>query len=767
MFQTFFSEWASFLRDKKHIIFIVAIACVPIIYSGMFIWSFWSPYDHTEHLPVAVVNEDTGANLAGKQVNIGGDLVKALHHNKSFDWHFVSKKKASQAMKQNQYYMTITIPKDFSHQATTVLDKNPQRPVFEYQLNSGYNYIGSQISNSGAQTLEEKLKKQLTKTYTENMFSQINKLADGLKQASHGAGALDAGASKELKGLQTLKANLKTINTAGVALQQGAAQLTSGSNDLESGLSSVKAGTDQLYQTTKSSTSQVNALANGAKTLAAKTTELNQGVSALSSGNQSMIDQLSGQNLAQGLQDFSASMAKEYQGLASLNEQVKPLTNAQTEVEQLEAYISQSESILSDLQKFNPNEGQLTENQKAIMASIDKKLSALSIPQGQSMAWLSQLESLPKAVQQLTDGQKQLNDGFGQLTQNLQALTSGLTTLQKHLQQLPSATGALADGADQLSEHTQQLDEQWGTLVQNIGKINAAQTDLLKGSRDLHSHLVELQNGLAKVSHGQGQLANGTSALADGMQSLQNGSQTLSNRLNDAYHQTDNANLNGKHADVLSNPIKTKKSDGGIEKYGEGFTPYFLSLGLFVGALLLTVIYDVKTPAIRPKNGFAWGMGKYLFMAAVGVIQAIIADLIILFAIGLTVPNIWTFIGFSILTSLCFMACIQFFTTAFGDPGRFMVIIMLVLQLTTTGGTYPIELLPPVLYQFHHVLPMNYSLYGFRNIIKGGQSDLLMHNSLALVIFGVLFLAATVIYLMIHHNRQVKRTSATENSVSA
>ncbi|GGH75297.1 putative membrane protein [Pullulanibacillus pueri] len=771
MFRTFLSEWKGFFRNKKHIIFISAIALIPIIYSGMFLWAFWSPYDRTEHLPVAIVNEDGGATLAGKEVNIGNDLVKELKKNDSFDWHFVSQKKADQEMKDNQYYMTITIPKDFSKDATTVLDHKTVQPKFEYRLNSGYNYIASQITDNGAKEIKEKLNHQLTKTYTDNMFSEIDQLAAGLKTASKGAGKLSSGTQEELEGLNTLKSHLTELNDAGIQLEDGAAQLASGSSDLENGLVQSESGTQKLYETTKNNTSKVNALAEGTQTLAGKTQALNNGIQQLVKGNQTMIGQLKGQKLADGLDELSKGMQAEYKNLAALNQATLPLKDIQTQLDNMNRYITGSQKIFSTIEDFSTkNKQDLTpEQQKELDGILEgiKQLNSGSNSEANPATLLASLSKFPDAIQQLTDGQKQLLDGFNELNANLQQLSSGLTVLQQNINKLPNATTQLADGAEQLAEGSQQLNQQWGTLVASMGQLNSAQEQLVKGSQSLNKNMEKLQAGLTTLNSGQNQLTDGASDLSKGMKTIHKGSGELADNLGDAAKQTDNANLGDQNANMFSEPLKAEKSSGGVDKYGVGFTPYFLSLGLFVGALLLTVIYDVVTPAIRPKNGVSWALGKYMFIGVVGIVQALIADAIIFFAIGLRVSDPGVFIAFSVLTSLVFMTIIQFFTTLLGEPGRFLVILILVLQLTTTGGTYPIELLPSALYDFHHWLPMNYSIAGFRNIVAGGQQGLLWHHAFVLACFGVFLLAGTVVTLTLRHKRQVKRDRTDDASISA
>lgn len=767
MFQVFMSEIRSFFKEKKHIIFISAILLVPIIYAGMFIWSFWSPYDHTEHLPVAVVNNDIGATLAGEKVNLGDDLVKDLKKNKSFDWHFVSAEEAKKGLDDNRYYMTMTIPSDFSKNSTSVMEKAPEHPVLYYHLNSGYNYIASKITDSGAEKIKNKFNAEITKTYTQNLFDKVDDLANGLKKAADGSGDLKTGAAKEIDGLNAIKTNLKKLGDAGLQLQDGANALAEGAGDLKDGIQQVQEGTSSLYQKTKANTSNIKDISSGAKTLAEKTAELNKGISQMASGNQQMIDQLDGQQLADGLKNLSQGLNTEYQGLQALNEQVQPLNNLGAQMDSLNQWLRGASQLFTKIDQYD---GTLTGDQKAQFAEIKQlsdQLSSQMAGINDTESMMVELEQLPGAIQQLTDGQKQLVNGFNDLNTNLNKLSAGLTTLKQNIQQLPNATGQLADGANRISEGASSLDQQWGTLVESIGQVNDGEQKLVDGSLTLQQNLQTLEQGLAKMNSGTGALTDGSSKLTDGMNQINNGAGDLANKLNEAYGQTQDSHRGSDNAKMFANPVKAEKSAGAIDKYGPGFTPYFLSLGLFVGALLLTVVYNIRDPYRRPKNGAAWAFGKYLFLMGVGLIQALIADFIIMVPIGLHVGNPFAFILFSILTSWTFMAIIQFFVSSMRDPGRFLVIIILVLQLTTTGGTYPIELLPPALYNFHQWLPMNYSVAGFRNLIAGGQTDMLWHNAIMLAIFLVVMLACTIVYLSFAHKKEFKNDVSGSEKLTA
>ena len=123
---------------------------IPLLYSGTFLWAFWDPYGKVDQLPVAIVNMDEGAEFNDSELTIGKDLVKELKDKKDFDWHFVSQKEANEGLENQDYYMKIEIPKNFSKNATTLQEDNPQKLDLIYTSNEGFNYISTKIGDAAS-----------------------------------------------------------------------------------------------------------------------------------------------------------------------------------------------------------------------------------------------------------------------------------------------------------------------------------------------------------------------------------------------------------------------------------------------------------------------------------------------------------------------------------------------------------------------------------------------------------------------------------------
>jgi len=291
--------------------------------------------------------------------------------------------------------------------------------------------------------------------------------------------------------------------------------------------------------------------------------------------------------------------------------------------------------------------------------------------------------------------------------------------------------------------------------------VNTAVT----GSKTLASGLNELANGTTTLNQGtstlaskSGELAQGSATLVDGSTELADGTSTLSSKLGEASEKANEVKANQDTYDMVGSPVEVEKeSVNHVPNYGTGFAPYFISLGLFVGALLISIVFPLVEPAIRPKNGASWFTSKVTVLAVVGLVQTLLTVVIVKWGLGLEVNNMGYFILTALLTSYVFLALIQMLVSIFGDPGRFIAIVVLILQLTTSAGTFPLELIPSPLQVFNKLLPMTYTVQAFKSSISTGDTSFLMQNYGVLAGFLVAFLAITFGYFMLLHNKRYSK----------
>ncbi|HHK5614566.1 TPA: YhgE/Pip family protein [Bacillus paranthracis] len=377
-------------------------------------------------------------------------------------------------------------------------------------------------------------------------------------------------------------------------------------------------------------------------------------------------------------------------------------------------------------------------------------------------------------VNQLANGSSQVTGGLGTLSAGANQMAGGVNQLATGSSQVTGGLGTLSVGVSKLADGSKQVTGGLGSLSVGVNQMAGGVTQLADGSGQVTTGIGTLNGGLNKMSTGSTQLNDGVNKLADGsgkvtdgLVKVNDGSGELAEKLGEGAEKTGEVKGTDKTYDMFASPVKVKTEKmAEVPNYGTGFTPYFLSLGLFVGALLLSIVYPLRDTVGVPKSGFSWFISKFGVLLSVGIIQAVVADVILLFGLGVEVQSIPYFILFSIVTSLAFIALIQCLVTAFGDAGRFIAIITLIIQLTTSAGTFPLELIPKFLQPFNAWLPMTYSVSGLKAVVSSGDFNFMWQNIGILMIFIVALSLGTIASLTWMHKRQF-RNIAENQSIEA
>lgn len=783
-------EWQAILKHKFFIIVIIALALVPAIYNYIFLGSMWDPYGKLNDLPVAVVNLDKTSELNGKKFKLGDDVIAEMKKSKDLDYHFVSEYKASKGIKKGDYYMVITFPENFSENATTLMNKKPKTVQLDYQTTRGHNYISSKMSESAMNQLKSEVSKNITETYTKEIFAKLGDMKSGMKEASDGSNKLADGTSSALNGSKELSSNLNTLSSSSLTFTDGANNLNSGLNKYVSGVNQAANGGQQLSSGADQFVSGTQQLAAGTQTLADKSKELSAGISQISQGSEAVSQLQAGtQSLSAGLnelaqktdlpEDKKANITTVQNGLNELNGQLQnakvdstTVTSVKSNLKELSKNLEQLETIqVTEEQKAVAStsaftSGSLTVDQKnEILAAIQNsanssavqtnlnsiKNNVTSVETGLTavkplLTEVPQLKALvPGASQIIAD----LSGGLNEVNTNVNTkfipginqLNAGLTNFNDQLtsgsQKLTSGFAQYADGVNQANAGAQQLaskskDLQSGTmqLVSGLSQLQANGSTLTSGSN-------QLAGGAQQISSGSQQLANGGSSLTSGLGTLNTGANNLSTALtkaDDTLSATNNSNENAKK---VAAPLKLKHTDhDNVPENGAGMTPYMINVALFIGALATNVVIGIGF------SGEKWKSGREFMLAKIGTngLVALLQGIIVWGAVallGLRPNHLWEMLLSVLLISFAYMAINTFFLTALGKIGEFLMIVVLVLQLATSAGTYPLQLAPKIYQVISPWLPMTYGLKMLRETI--GLNGAILPEAILFVVIIALF----------------------------
>src|SRR5699024_2258233 len=463
MIYMFLQEIKEMFKSKVLIAGLIVAILIPTLYSATFLWAFWNPYDYTENLKVAVVNEDQPVSIEDKEIDFGDQIIQELASKKDFDWQFVDKSDAMNGLEDNSYSMMIKIPKDFSQKVSTIFTEKPEQPIIYNIPNEAKNYMISMIQGSMMQQLKSEVSNKITESY-------MTLLAESLSEAENGMIEINESSNQLIKGLE----GLETSITKSLAMNQ-------------------------------------------------------------------------------------------------------------------------------------------------VVSKVEKD------------------------------------------------------------------------------------------------KIQNTFTETISNTKNLS------QNQESKLEEGK------------------------------------NISLDKKNIQMRARPLELKETPyTEVENYGNGFVPFTLSLGLFIGAMVLTIIFPVTKPLTTPRNGWNWFVSKYSVIAVVAIIQAIIADIVLIYGLEINVESTGMFFLFTIIASLTLMTILHFISALFKEAGRLLIVLMIILQITSSGGTFPSEMVPSILQKLSTVLPMTYTIKGFRSLVANDQHDLMWQQVGSLSIFFVITLIGTVLYFQFAYRKSIK-----------
>ena len=796
-------EWKAILKKPTFIIVMLGVSMIPALYNVIFLSSMWDPYGKVSDLPVAVVNQDKAVTASGKTLSIGEDVVSSLKENKNLDFHFVSKEDAQNGLEKGDYYMVVTLPSDLSERATSILTDNPQQMKIDYQTSSGHSFIAGKMSDSAMASLKQTVAQNVTDTYTNALFKNMGDLKTGLVKASDGAQQLASGSQQLGSGSQTIADNLRTLNQATSKLSSGAAQfntglqtytgsvaqvssglgsLSNGIHTYANGVSTVAAGANQLSGRSADllgGVQQLTQSGDGVRALSTGVTNLNTGLATLKSSVDTTLanNQQNVNDLATGLTQLNASIqaaasnsavstdsieasltsiAASAQAIINNNQDAKAAALAS--VQGTSAYQGLSSEAKAEIDAaVSASQAGSDQSAQAILSEIDTMRASLETIKGASQTKLSQLESasnqlLPQAssmINGLYNGLSTVSTSLGSASGGANQLVAGVDTLNEKLTtgatQLEQGVTSYTNSVGQLSEGTSALASKNPDLLANTTKLANGAAQLTDKSPELTSSFGNLADGTNQLASGTGKLADGSSILTDNLSKLTVGTSDLSNGLSDAGDKLSAVSTKEDNAKTLADPLTLSKTDENkVEKNGIGMAPYMISVALFVAAISTNIIFSTLPSGQEPRTKRDWLKARIEVNGVISVVAGVLVYGAV-HLIGLSANHEWATLGLIVLASMTFMALVTALVTWDSKLGAFASLILLLLQLASSAGTYPLELTSKIFQVINPWLPMSYSVSGLRQTISmnGQIGSQVLFLAFVLVLFMVL---GTLVY---------------------
>ena len=617
-------------------------------------------------------------------------------------------------------------------------------------------------------------------TYT----GAVSQLDSGLGQLSSkspelvgGINQLYTGVESYTGGVSQLNAGLNQFSSGVSAYTNGVGNLATGANQLSNQSATLRMGVEQLSEGIQQLSSKLDASSeqkDQINQLSSGLNQLNQVIQNIDVGDTKQLDSvlssivsLSNQMLASAQSDKATTLANiqstaAYQSLTSEQQAEISASVSQNSTDSIQsaqsivALVQGLQGSLENLQNQSSNLSTLKNQANQVLPIASTSLTGLSsglteiqgaltsklVPASQSIT--SGVNAYTAGVDKVSQGASQLSEKNSTLTGSLDQLVSGSTTLTQKSSNLTAGVGQLVEktpelvsGIEKLSTGSNQLNQKSQELIAGVDKLQSGSSQLADKSSQLISGASQLESGANKLADGAGKLAEGGTKLTSGLEDLQTGVASLGQGLGNASDQLKLASTESKNAEILSNPLSLSKTDNDqVPVNGIAMAPYMISVALFVAAISTNMIFAKLPSGRHPESRWAWLKSR----AEINGIIAVLAGILVyggVHLIGLTANHEMRTFILIILTSLVFMSMVTALTTWNSRIGAFFSLILLLLQLASSAGTYPLALTNDFFRAINPWLPMSYSVSGLRQTIS--MTGNIHHQVIFLVVILALF----------------------------
>ncbi|WP_329278134.1 YhgE/Pip domain-containing protein [Streptomyces sp. NBC_01451] len=652
---------------------LVSLLLLPLLYGALYLWSFWDPYGRLDRIPVALVNDDRGASVAGKKLAAGADIVKGLRDSDTFEWHEVTAAEAREGVEDGTYYLSLTMPADFSERIASSSGDSPETGALQVRTNDANNYIVGQISRTVFGEVRTAASTKASRSFLDRIFVSFSDIHGQTVKAAKGADTLTGGIGKAEQGSKDLADGLKDAEAGSGKLVRGLRKLDTGAADLADGSRQVATGTQTLADRVHGVSDRLGPfLKDNEKTI----------------GDAARLVADSAGTVRRNLGTLVKAAPAAATGAHTASDTLNGVYRARCETAVL------PDAACADLKKAR--------QAAADVATVADDVNTLIADQN-----------------------------------------GDLDRLDRHLAALQKQAQALADRAPRLSED---LDD----AVRKVDELNSGAAQVAAGARKLHTGLSTAKAGATTLDTGVGDLRTGADTLSGGMFKLADGSGKLAGGLHDGAGRIPDYDRQDRdtRTEVMSDPVQLASRDlHKAPNYGTGFAPYFIPLSLWVGAMVAYMLIPPLNRRALAAGAPAWriALAGWLPVAALGVLQTVALMSVLHWAIGLEMVRAAGTVGFLFLVTACFAAIVQWLNARFGAAGRILVLALLMLQLTSAGGTYPVQTSPGFFNAIHPFMPMSHVVEALRRLITGGGLGPVWQACAVLVAFTAGALALTAV----------------------
>lgn len=673
-----------FIDDFKHIAFnpvalLIAfgLTLIPALYAWFNIAASWDPYSSTKGLKVAVVNMDEGASIDSifdtdiddSSINIGEMILDELRKNEQIGWQFVDKETAIDGVESGKYYAAVIVPQDFSQKISSVLTSRVERPVLQYYVNEKKNAIATKITDKGVESIQQQINETFISSTSKVMGTVLNDYSD------------EWSTNKETN-----------------------------RNDAVGSLTDVKGDLNQLVDTItmlQSSLRTVDSLNNGVKGTLPDVSRLidSGGKTALSAKD--LIDSSRGlsETVTGGVEDMLDGIMETEGSIYESFEVIKKLTDPSADgvADALKAMGNLVTGNIDRLNSVNRILGEVNKKLPIPINDVEVLRQQLGDVVKKQQDLLTKLENGEKAVKQTKRLPDDMRDDIGDALDTLQNSISDVLNFYTGKVEIP-----LKNSLDQTYDT---LDSVAGALDSTGALVSQIDSTLTSLSDSSHSLIESLDSAVRVMNRSRDRvddMIEDVNKIADNKQL---------NKIMDIM-QNDPEQLSGflkQPTDMNTNKIYP------VENYGSAMAPFYTILAIWVGGLILVALIKCKVEPERAKGLKLYELyfGRYLIFMLFGIAQALVVSLGDLYMLKIQCLNPGKFVLVAVIASIIFTNIIYSMTISFGDVGKAIVVVFMVIQVAGSGGTFPIQVTPRFFQILNPLLPFTHLINAMRECVAG------------------------------------------------
>lgn len=674
--------WKIFQRDMMRIrknvialVVIVGISVVPCLYAWFNIAASWDPYSNTGNLKVAVASVDEGyeGSLIPLEINIGDQVLSALRENTQMEWVFTTKDKATAGVKSGKYYAAIVIPKDFSNKMMSVFSENVEKPEITYYSNAKENAIAPKVTDKGASAVQRQVNQVFIETISDTTLTVLQAVSN----------------MTEASGAETIVSNLNT-------------NLNRISGDLSASAGLLQSFSDMTVS---------------AQNLLNSTTEFMQSA------------QTQSQESKQTFQKSKDSFSDIDSALDAATDNIETALNAtqsvydemnQTITKAFEAQSQDTETVASTLDTLAAKVQKIIDSYQSVrdaVASISDSHSELA----------SAVDAVVSRMDTSIKAQQELHDKLQNTAQSLRDTTTDIATAKKELQDLFATNGTqIADATNEYQSSMEtSLNKLTDALDSSKTKISSLLSQLEKSTDGIYSLTDAADSDLTQI---QSVLADSGKLLNDAADKISDTTAKLDEMEQSGDFSELESIISGDRSSIssfLAAPVSLKTHKVyEIANYGSSMAPFYSVLSIWIGGVVLVAMLKVNvsdkcTEGLENVKLYQVYFGRFITFLIVGLFQSTLIALGDLLYLGIQCEHPFLFLLACWFSSIVFVNIIYTLTVSLGDIGKAVSVILLVVQVAGTGGTFPIEVAPKFFQAVYPLLPFTHSMAALRETVGG------------------------------------------------